>query len=172
MEIPKTRARIARAVAILGMVAVWILQVYDVIRLHGAETLLVYSWIFFIFYFIENPPRPRTKAPVRTLDPVILAAMAQSLELRDGVKRRLGPATDAEAGEGKLDITLVDPGQSKIKTIKRLRKLYGIELASAAAMVDAAPVVIRAGASRAEADHVADHLSQAGAKVDVTEAEG
>ena len=171
MEIPKTRALIARAVAILGMVAVLILQVYDVIRLHGAEILLVYSWIFFIFYFIENPPRPRTKAPVRTLDPITLTALSRSLELRDGVKRRLGQAADAEAGEGKLDITLVDPGPRRIKTIKHLRQLYGLELVTAKRMVDAAPVVIRAGASRAEADHVADYLAQSGAKVDVTEAE-
>ncbi|MCX6377256.1 MAG: ribosomal protein L7/L12 [Armatimonadetes bacterium] len=165
-----TRSRIARAIAILGMVAVFILHVYDVIRLHGAEILLVYSWIFFISYFIANPPRPRTKAPVRTPDPIILTALARSIELRDGVKRRLGRATDAEAGEGKLDIALVAPGQSKIKTIKRLRQLYDIGPVPAKAMVDAAPVVIRAGASRTEADYVAGYLAQAGAKVDVTEA--
>ena len=171
MEISKTRARIASAIAILGMFAIWVLQVYDVIRLEGAEILLVYSWIFFIFYFIENPPRPKTKAPVAAPDPIILTALSRSIELRDGVKRKLGQATDAEAGEGNVDVTLVDPGQSKIKTIKRLRQLYDIGLVPAKAMVDAAPVVIREGASKAEADYVADYLSQAGAKVDVTEAE-
>ena len=101
-------------------------------------------------------------------EPVDLAALAQSLELTDDAKRKSGLA---HSGEGNLDITLVDPGPRRIKTIKHFRQLYDIELVTAAAVVDAAPVVIRAGASKAEADHVADYLAQSGAKVDVTEAE-
>lgn len=168
MEIPKTRALIARAIAILGMFVILVLDVYDVIRLDRVEWTAIYS---IVFIFLMYPWRRKTRAPVRTLDPITLTALSRSLELKDSVKSQLGQATDAEAGEGNLDVTLVDPGPRKIRTIKRLRQLYDIGLANAAAVVDAAPVVIRAGASRAEADYVTDYLTQAGAKVDVTEAE-
>jgi len=162
-----TKRRLGTAIAVLGLLAMWVLQVYDVIRLERIESMLITAGVFSLYllylHLTPEPPRPRV--------PVDLAVVARLIELRDGVKRRLGQAADVEAGEGNLNITLADPGPRKIKTIKHFRQLYDIGLANAAAMVDAAPVVIRAGASRAEADYVADYLAQAGAKVDVTEAE-
>lgn len=101
-------------------------------------------------------------------EPVDLAALAQSLELTDDAKRKSG--LDG-AGEGNLSITLIDPGPRKMKTMKHLRQLYGIGLPTIVAVADAIPVVIRAGASRAEADYVADYLARSGARVEVTEAE-
>lgn len=99
---------------------------------------------------------------------VDLSALAQSLELTDDAKRKSGLV---EAGEGNLSITLVYPGPRRMKTMKHLRELYGIGLPTIVAVADAVPVVIRVGASRAEADYVADYLAQSGAKVEVTEAE-
>ena len=162
------KSRYATLIAVVAMVTLLFLQAYDVIKREYAEWAMISSVIFIL---LISPWRRRTRAPVRTLDPITLTGLSRSIELRDGVKRRLGQATDSEAGESNLDITLVDPGPRKIKTIKRLRQLYDIGLANAAAVVDAAPVVIRAGASRAEADYVADYLAQSGAKVEVTEAE-
>lgn len=161
------KSRYATLIAVVAMVTLLFLQAYDVIKLEYAEWAMISSVIFIL---LISPWRRRTRAPVRTLDPITLTGLSRSIELRDSVKRRLGQAIDAEEGESNLNITLVDPGPRKIATIKRLRQLYGLELATAKAMVDAAPVVIRAGASRTEADHVADYLAQAGAKVDVTEA--
>ena len=162
-----TKRRCAFLIVVVGLFTLLFLQTYDVVKLNGVESMLITASVVLLYhlYLYFTPIPPKTRAPVD------LAFLARIMELRDGVKRRLGPATDAEAGEGNLDITLVDPGPRRIKTIKHFRQLYDIELATAAAVVDAAPVVIRAGASRTEADYVADYLSQAGAKVDVTEAQ-
>jgi len=143
-----------------------VLQVYGVIRLDGIESMLITAGLSVLFhlylYHIREPKKPQI--------PVDLAVVARLIELKDGIKRRLRQTTVGMAGQGNLDITLVDPGPSKTQTIKRFRQLYDIGLANAAAVVDAAPVVIRAGASRAEADYVAGYLTQAGAKVEVTQA--
>ena len=166
----KIRAVVVGSILVLLQFTLLILYVYDVIRLDRAQFFLISSNLFWLFYFIATY-QPKVKTPVKTLDPITLTALSRSLELRDGVRHKLVEAANAEAGEGNLDITLIDPGPRKIKAIGRLRQLYDIELTTAAALVDAAPVIIRAGASRAEADYVADCLAQSGAKVDVTEAE-
>lgn len=141
-----------------------VLQVYDVIRLNGIQSMLITAGVGVLFHlyvhYTREPPRPRV--------PVDLAVVARLIELRDGVKRKIRRTAGMAAGQVLLDIRLIDPGPRKIKTIKRFRQLYDIGIANAAAVVDAAPVVIRAGASRAEADYVADYLAHAGAKVDVT----
>jgi len=146
-------------ICLLGMFAASALSLSGVIAFWPGAWL---AWMALMVWYVVLSGVFGRRAPVD------LAALAQSLELTDNAKRKSG--LDG-AGEGNLSITLADPGPRKIKTIKHLRQLYGLELVTAKRMVDAAPVVIRAGASRTEADYVADYLAQSGAKVDVTEAE-
>ena len=73
----------------------------------------------------------------------------------------------AEAAEQKteFDVKLTDVGPNKVKVIKVVREATGLGLKEAKDLVDAAPKMIKEGASKEEADDIKAKLEAEGAKV-------
>ncbi len=81
-----------------------------------------------------------------------------------------GPATDGGDGaaeQTEFDVELTSAGDSKINVIKAVKAITGEGLKEAKAMVDGAPVVIKKGASKEEAEEIANQLKEAGASVEL-----
>ncbi|MBX4190087.1 50S ribosomal protein L7/L12 [Candidatus Parcubacteria bacterium] len=82
-----------------------------------------------------------------------------------------GPASGAgaEAAEEKDSFTLVlkDAGSAKIQVIKVLRELTGLGLKEAKDMTDKAPVNVKEGVKKADAEEMKKKLEEAGAVVEL-----
>ena len=78
-----------------------------------------------------------------------------------------GTGAAAEAAEEKteFDVELTDVGPNKVKVIKVVREATGLGLKEAKDLVDAAPKMIKEGASKEEADDIKAKLEAEGAKV-------
>ena len=78
-----------------------------------------------------------------------------------------GAADGGAAGEEKseFDIELTDVGPNKVKVIKVVREATGLGLKEAKDLVDAAPKMVKEGASKEEADDIKAKLEAEGAKV-------
>ncbi|MCA9375643.1 MAG: 50S ribosomal protein L7/L12 [Candidatus Doudnabacteria bacterium] len=72
-----------------------------------------------------------------------------------------------EGGEEKsnFDVELTSAGDQKIAVIKVVREVTGQGLKDAKAMVDGAPVVVKEGVAKEEADDLKAKLEEAGATV-------
>ncbi|MBR4966010.1 MAG: 50S ribosomal protein L7/L12 [Lachnospiraceae bacterium] len=73
----------------------------------------------------------------------------------------------AEAAEEKteFDVELTEVGPNKVKVIKVVREATGLGLKEAKDLVDAAPKMLKEGASKEEADDIKAKLEAEGAKV-------
>jgi len=78
-----------------------------------------------------------------------------------------GAAAGAAAGEEKseFDVELTNAGAEKIKVIKVVREITGLGLKEAKDLVDAAPKVIKEGASKEDAEGIKAKLAEVGATV-------
>lgn len=76
-------------------------------------------------------------------------------------------AGGAEAAEEKtsFDVELTAAGDNKIGSIKAVREITQLGLKEAKDMVDGAPVVIKPGVAKAEAEEMKKKLEEAGATV-------
>ena len=76
-------------------------------------------------------------------------------------------AGDAAAAEEKdeFDVELTEVGPNKVKVIKVVREATGLGLKEAKEVVDGAPKVVKAGASKEEAEDIKTKLEAEGAKV-------
>ena len=76
-------------------------------------------------------------------------------------------AGGGEAAEEQTEFTVVlaSAGDQKIKVIKAVREATGLGLKEAKDLVEAAPKVLKEGASKAEADDIKAKLEAEGAKV-------
>lgn len=74
-----------------------------------------------------------------------------------------GGAAAAEE-QTEFTITLSDAGADRVKVIKVIREITSLGLKEAKDLVDAAPKVVKEGASKAEADEIKKKLEEAGAK--------
>ena len=74
-----------------------------------------------------------------------------------------------EAAEEKssFDVELTAAGENKISVIKAVREITGEGLKEAKAVVDAAPTMIKEGASKEEAEELKKKLEEAGGVVTV-----
>lgn len=77
------------------------------------------------------------------------------------------PAEAAPAAEEKteFDVELTEVGANKINVIKVIREITGLGLKDAKDLVEAAPKIIKEGASKAEAEDLKKKIEEAGAKV-------
>jgi large subunit ribosomal protein L7/L12 len=84
-----------------------------------------------------------------------------------GVVVAAGPAAGAAEEEEKTEfnVELTEVGPNKVKVIKVVREATGLGLKEAKDLVDAAPKMIKEGASKAEADDIKAKLEAEGAKV-------
>ena len=80
-----------------------------------------------------------------------------------------GPAAAAEVAEEKtsFDVVLKAAGPNKLAIVKLVKELTGLGLKEAKDMVDAAPSVIKEGASKDEADALKKQLEEGGAEVEL-----
>lgn len=80
-----------------------------------------------------------------------------------------GPAAAAEVAEEKtsFDVVLKAAGANKLAIVKLVKELTGLGLKEAKDMVDAAPSVIKEGASKDEAEALKKQLVEGGAEVEL-----
>ncbi|MDE6749609.1 MAG: 50S ribosomal protein L7/L12 [Lachnospiraceae bacterium] len=78
-----------------------------------------------------------------------------------------GAGGEAAAAEEKteFDVELTDVGPNKVKVIKVVREATGLGLKEAKDLVDAAPKMVKEGASKEEAEDIKTKLEAEGAKV-------
>ena len=78
-----------------------------------------------------------------------------------------GPAAAAEAGEEKtaFNVELTDGGAQKIAVIKVVKELLGLGLKEAKDMVDGAPIMMKEGMKKEEAEALKKAIEAAGGKV-------
>ena len=80
-----------------------------------------------------------------------------------------GPAAGAAPAEEKTecDVILKAAGANKIAVIKEVRAITGLGLKDAKDMVEGAPKTVKEGASKEDADKIAEQLKKAGAEVEI-----
>ena len=77
----------------------------------------------------------------------------------------VGPAAAAEEEKTEFDVELTEVGAEKVKVIKVVREITGLGLKEAKDLVEAAPKVLKEGASKAEAEEIKKKVEEVGAKV-------
>ena len=83
-----------------------------------------------------------------------------------GVAVVAGPAAgDAAAEKTEFDVELTEVGSEKIKVIKVVREVTGLDLKEAKEAVDNAPKVLKEQASKEDAEAIKAKLEEVGAKV-------
>ena len=80
-----------------------------------------------------------------------------------------GPAAGAApaAEKTEFDVVLKAAGANKIAVIKEIRAITGLGLKDAKDLVDGAPKTVKEGASKEDAEKIAEQLKKAGAEVEV-----
>ena len=80
-----------------------------------------------------------------------------------------GPAAGAAPAEEKteFDVVLKAAGANKIAVIKEIRAITGLGLKDAKDLVDGAPKTVKEGASKEDAEKIAEQLKKAGAEVEI-----
>ena len=76
-----------------------------------------------------------------------------------------GEAAEAAEEKTEFDVELTEVGPNKVKVIKVVREATGLGLKEAKEVVDGAPKVVKAGASKEEAEDIKTKLEAEGAKV-------
>lgn len=72
-----------------------------------------------------------------------------------------GPAAAAEE-KTEFDVELTSAGDKKVATIKAVREATGLGLKEAKDLVDSAPVVVKEGLPKAEAEAIVEAITAAG----------
>jgi large subunit ribosomal protein L7/L12 len=76
---------------------------------------------------------------------------------------------DAEAAEEKdeFDVVLSATGDQKVQVIKAVRAITGLGLKEAKDMVDGAPITVKEGAKKDDAEAIVKQLTEAGATAEL-----
>jgi len=110
-----------------------------------------------------------------TLTVMEAAELSKLLEDKWGVSAAAAVAVAAPAGGGaaaaeektSFDVELTAIGESKISVIKEVRAITSLGLKEAKDLVEAAPKVVKEGASKDEAEEIKKKLEAAGATVEL-----
>jgi len=100
-----------------------------------------------------------------------LHELVKVLEKRFGVSASAvavaGPAAGGDAAEEQSEFTveLTETGAQKIAVIKAIKEILGLGLKEAKEMVDGAPVEVKTGMKKEDAEALKAKLEEAGAKV-------
>ncbi len=108
--------------------------------------------------------------PVMDLVELIAAAEEKfGVDASATVAVAAGPAVAAEAAEEKteFDVILKAAGANKVAAIKAVRGATGLGLKEAKDLVESAPVAVKEGISKEDAEALAKELTEAGAEVEV-----
>ena len=109
---------------------------------------------------------------IKELTVLELNDLVKACEEEFGVSAAAGVVV-AAAGAGaaaaeektEFDVELTEEGPNKVKVIKVVREATGLGLKEAKDLVDAAPKMLKEGASKEEADDIKAKLEAEGAKV-------
>ena len=105
-----------------------------------------------------------------------VVGLVEAMEEKFGVSAAAAVAAAPAAGGSEaaaveekddFDIVLTGIGEKKVNVIKAVRGITGLGLKEAKDMVESAPVAIKEGVDKAEAESVKTQLEEAGAQVDV-----
>jgi len=78
-----------------------------------------------------------------------------------------GGGGDAPAEKTEFDVVLNSAGAAKLKVVKEVKGILGVGLKEAKELVDAAPGVLKAGATKEEAESIKAALEAVGAEVEL-----
>jgi large subunit ribosomal protein L7/L12 len=76
-------------------------------------------------------------------------------------------AADAPVEKTEFDVHLTSAGANKLAIVKEVKTILNLGLKEAKDLVDAAPSLLKAGASKAEAESIKSTLEGAGASVEL-----
>jgi large subunit ribosomal protein L7/L12 len=99
-----------------------------------------------------------------------ITAAAPAMMMAPGAMAGAGggaAAAPAEEEKTEFNVVLKDAGANKINVIKAVREVTTLGLKEAKDLVESAPVNVKEGVAKAEADSVAAKLKEAGATVEV-----
>lgn len=114
------------------------------------------------------------------VDQISGLSLVEAAELKEALEEKFGVSASAPvmvaggAGGGEaaaeeekdsFDVELTEIGDSKLNVIKAVREITGLGLKEAKEKVESAPVVVKDGASKDEAEEIKGKLEEAGAKV-------
>ncbi len=107
---------------------------------------------------------------IKELSVLELNDLVKACEEEFGVSAAAGVVVAAAAAapeeeKTEFDVELTEAGAEKVKVIKVVREITGLGLKEAKDTVEAAPKVIKEGASKAEAEELKKKLEEVGAKV-------
>ena len=109
---------------------------------------------------------------IKELSVLELNDLVKACEEEFGVSAAAGVVVAAAAGDAaaaeekdEFDVELTEVGPNKVKVIKVVREATGLDLKEAKEVVDGAPKVVKAGASKEEAEDIKTKLEAEGAKV-------
>ena len=109
---------------------------------------------------------------IKELSVLELNDLVKACEEEFGVSAAAGVVVAAAAGDAaaaeekdEFDVELTEVGPNKVKVIKVVREATGLGLKEAKEVVDGAPKVVKAGASKEEAEEIKTKLEAEGAKV-------
>lgn len=109
--------------------------------------------------------------PVMDLVELIEAAEEKfGVDASAAVAVAAGPAAGGEAAaeeQTEFDVVLKGAGANKVSAIKAVRAATGLGLKEAKAMVESAPVAVKEGVSKEDAEELKKQLEEAGAEVEV-----
>lgn len=77
------------------------------------------------------------------------------------------PAAAAEEEKTEFDVILKSAGDKKINVIKEVRKITGLGLKEAKALVEEAPKPVKEGIAKEDAQKIKEELEAAGAEVEL-----
>ena len=101
--------------------------------------------------------------------------LVKEMEEKWGVSAAVAVAAAAPAAGGgeaaeeqtEFDVVMSSFGANKVSVIKAVRVITGLGLKEAKDMVEGAPITVKEGASKDEADELKKQLEEAGASVEV-----
>jgi len=105
-----------------------------------------------------------------------VVALIEAMEEKFGVSAAaaVAVAAPADGGDGaaaaeqtEFDVVMTSFGVKKVAAIKAVRTITGLGLKEAKGMVESAPVAVKEGVSKEEAEDVKKQLEDAGASVEV-----
>jgi len=100
-----------------------------------------------------------------------ITAAAPAMMMAPGAMAAAGgggaAAAPAEEEKTEFNVVLKDAGANKINVIKAVREVTTLGLKEAKDLVESAPVNVKEGVAKAEAESVAAKLKEAGATVEV-----
>ena len=111
---------------------------------------------------------------ISTMSVMDVVKLIEDMEEKFGVSAAAAVAVAAPAAGGEavveqteFDVMLKGAGSNKISTIKAVRAITALGLKEAKEMVESAPVAVKEGVSKDEAEEVKKQLEEAGAEVEV-----